>query len=243
MQNNVWAIMSAFILMGGIVHADAIYQENFDGTLPTLVGNNQAELGGSAANTARRDINLGEWAYDPSTGNGVISGGAMNFVAGHPAYIGVGTFQDASSMVSGTTYRLTFDLVASQSGNASQDGNAFVDVWSASGFNIADGNNNESRVMMDTRETAAGVKLTTFVDASASDLGGLIIADAGTYTSQTYDFTWDGGDAVALMFSGNVGMDGAVDNISINVVPEPATLGLITVFSGAMLFIRRRFMI
>ncbi|QBG46574.1 PEP-CTERM sorting domain-containing protein [Verrucomicrobia bacterium S94] len=34
-----------------------------------------------------------------------------------------------------------------------------------------------------------------------------------------------------------------VDNFSVEVIPEPATLGLVAMFGGAVLFIRRRFMI
>ena len=41
---------------------------------------------------------------------------------------------------------------------------------------------------------------------------------------------------------GNLTGEITFDNISVNVVPEPATLGLVATFAGAVLFIRRRLM-
>jgi hypothetical protein len=41
----------------------------------------------------------------------------------------------------------------------------------------------------------------------------------------------------------DVNLGYVVDDIEITTIPEPATLGMIALFSGAMLFIRRRFMI
>jgi hypothetical protein len=53
--------------------------------------------------------------------------------------------------------------------------------------------------------------------------------------------------AVVLTADSNVLNDDtnfiAWDNVKLTVIPEPATLGLLGVFGGAVLFIRRRFMI
>ena len=57
----------------------------------------------------------------------------------------------------------------------------------------------------------------------------------------TYDtFAIRDGD---LQSSGNVDLPILVDNISVDVIPEPATLGLVGLIGGALLFIRRCFMI
>lgn len=57
--------------------------------------------------------------------------------------------------------------------------------------------------------------------------------DAGTYANGTYGVP-DGGTTTVG------GRDGG---LAVNVIPEPATFGLVAVFGGAVLFVRRRFMI
>lgn len=71
------------------------------------------------------------------------------------------------------------------------------------------------------------------------DLSAYSIANGATATFNMV-VTWDGITAPA-----DPTWHKAVtyDNIALTAIPEPATLGLVTAFGGAVLFIRRRFMI
>jgi len=71
-----------------------------------------------------------------------------------------------------------------------------------------------------------------------------------TYVTRT--ITWDSGANASqngkslgiLVFDSNgvAGGQVAIDNISVSVIPEPATLGLVAAFGGGIIFIRRRIM-
>lgn len=71
------------------------------------------------------------------------------------------------------------------------------------------------------------------------DLSGYSIANGATATF-TMVVTWDGATAPA-----DPTWHKAVtyDNIALTTIPEPATLGLVTAFGGAVLFLRRKFII
>ncbi|WP_372807623.1 hypothetical protein [Pontiella sp.] len=80
-----------------------------------------------------------------------------------------------------------------------------------------------------------------------------------TYADWTEDMTWSfdfsGADLIAAGASAddelrvnfysknNSNSISWLDNVSVTVIPEPATLGLVAAFGGSVLFIRRRFMI
>jgi len=77
----------------------------------------------------------------------------------------------------------------------------------------------------------------------ASSKTGTLIEDQWVEFSVSYTATAaDIGDHVGFGLSGTTGL--YVDDFSdITVIPEPATLGLVAVFGGAVLFVRRKFMI
>jgi hypothetical protein len=84
------------------------------------------------------------------------------------------------------------------------------------------------------------------VDGSAYTGSGtsFVLLDAVNNTAnlQSYNITGFGTEGVdweLVQTTGATGNDGVV----LNVIPEPATLGLVTAFGGAILFIRRRFLI
>ncbi|QBG45913.1 PEP-CTERM sorting domain-containing protein [Verrucomicrobia bacterium S94] len=80
---------------------------------------------------------------------------------------------------------------------------------------------------------------------------GTLTADAWNTYTKSGTFTTDANaltNTSALFLNNDKNTDGAlganyyVDNFKLEVVPEPGTLGLIAVFGGGVLFIRRRFM-
>lgn len=71
-------------------------------------------------------------------------------------------------------------------------------------------------------------------DQDASNYMAKFTFNTGSTVSETLDFTWArDGDNLYAGFNG----------FAIVAVPEPATLGMVAAFGGAVLFIRRRFMI
>lgn len=69
------------------------------------------------------------------------------------------------------------------------------------------------------------------------DLSGLADSTLQVGGTAIFELAFTGGTA------GSAGHHLWLDNIGVSAVPEPATLGLVAVFGGAVLFIRRRFMI
>lgn len=68
------------------------------------------------------------------------------------------------------------------------------------------------------------------------DLTTLADNDLGAGGTATFRLSFAGGN-------GSSGQNTYLDNVGISAVPEPATLGLVALFGGGLLFIRRRFMI
>ncbi|MDF7800839.1 PEP-CTERM sorting domain-containing protein [Pontiellaceae bacterium B1224] len=87
---------------------------------------------------------------------------------------------------------------------------------------------------------AGSIDFADKIGGGASD-GTLTIAGAdlayfqGLYSGDDLTYNGDNSAAFSSVFS--------VDGSTLSVVPEPATLGLVAVFGGGILFIRRRFMI
>lgn len=81
---------------------------------------------------------------------------------------------------------------------------------------------------------------------SLADVG-FVQADNGT--TATIDFEYDGTGDIVLVFDATANSASAwtrwttTDNMSLNVIPEPATLGLVGTFGAAILFLRRKFFI
>ena len=82
-----------------------------------------------------------------------------------------------------------------------------------------------------------------------------VTAQSFNVTSNTAYTLWSGAVTNAAMYADTslfFGMDSQngltkgktflVENVNVNVIPEPATLGLVAAMGGAVLFIRRRFM-
>lgn len=86
--------------------------------------------------------------------------------------------------------------------------------------------------------------LTTTITKSGTPNVFDVTADLDGQTTSfavTHSGLYGGATAYAgFRYRGN--QDGNVDSFSVSSIPEPATLGLIGLFGGSMLFIRRRFM-
>jgi hypothetical protein len=106
-----------------------------------------------------------------------------------------------------------------------------------------------------TLTTGVGTEFTAFDEIQAFTSGTRdILADwTGSWTAEGVDaaawetqivdggWTFGGTDIDATVFAEN--FEVSTDGLTLTAIPEPATLGLVAAFGGAVLFIRRRFMI
>jgi hypothetical protein len=140
-----------------------------------------------------------------------------------------------------TTVSWSFDILG-------YDSNSNLDPSSWT-VKVAAGNSSQNLHVSDAWFSSAATAQTfSFVDDSTGET-----AQNGTWTtiSGSYDIAaGDGGSAGGIQISTDLGgytSAGGIflDNISVDIttIPEPATLGLVGAFGGAVLFIRRRFMI
>ena len=95
----------------------------------------------------------------------------------------------------------------------------------------------------------AQVEVFDGVDATAASL-----YDVTTDIDSLANLTWFNVSATSLANTGsdlfvrislvdsNINGQLAIDNVSINQIPEPATLGMVAIFGGSILFIRRKMM-
>ncbi len=106
--------------------------------------------------------------------------------------------------------------------------------------------------VVDTTLSTAGIKdgFNTYQVGWDNGLIGLYFGDEGGLGTETIDtgITLAGSTAVShIQFisgkaSGTHGYTNQIESMSVAAIPEPATMGLVGVFAGATLFIRRRFM-
>jgi hypothetical protein len=88
-----------------------------------------------------------------------------------------------------------------------------------------------------TTDTLGGGE--TWTDASTINIAG---APAGGWAAESIPIN-QLGDVKVRLFLGNGSGGASFDDVSVTAIPEPATLGLLAVFGGGVLFIRRKLMI
>lgn len=235
--------MSMALILGASMAAQAsvIYSQDFSASTNTYLryGDGYAVLGGSTANSNHREIDFGEWAGGSGQANAVVTDGAMQiqgYNGGTGGTRGIGVVIDPTLFggVAGT-YTFKFDLKIS-----GQDGTekVYADVWAGSGYNLEE-TTDSKRIALDTAN-ARGTRnfLAAVSGAAASNLAeSTYTSDIAAFETKTVDFTYDGTSAVALLFTADGGVLGTIDNVQ--VIPEPATLGLIALTSVGLLVVRR----
>ena len=201
----------------------------------------------------------------------VIASGVSAFIGQQvePAFGTVGGGVDVSTTLNSDT---TFGTVAGASAasdssitlrmNNNNNRQLDIKITNTSGFDMTlDGFHFDYR-KQNTSTTGTTIELIHL--KSVSDLNGWVGQSLDTQTP-TLDYVWYDVDVVLtntilndvvladgesaafrlLVLDTDEFVNWQVDNIGITgtVIPEPATLGLITVFGGAVLFVRRRFML
>ena len=182
------------------------------------------------------DQNASSW----TEGYGIYSHTTQIYYAG-PAPAGAGEIYAHTIGIGNTTFSQSVDVSA-------LTGQSLLLTGWMSAYEIAD---------------YADISIEYFYDGTVGSLGGytlegdtvadmVINADGSDATGWThYNWTQYGTTTIvpvnalsAVVTAGQgSGNDTYVDLISLDVVPEPGTLGMVAVFGGALAFIRRRLMI
>jgi hypothetical protein len=238
-------LMAAGMMTGSGLLADVIWSENFAST--TINSSTFATLGGTANNltfntwVAAKGTNTAEF-----NSNGLIVDGTLRIAsnADHTQYkySGGGIILNPSLFTGGAgTYRLTFDVNLAVAGDGVQ-----VRVFGGRGYDITGATN--QRLIVRTRgdsvlDANVGTSVTMYgagpgaTPATMDKLAGTQYQTVGTFTGQFVDFEYNGTDAVGILLSSANGAVAFFDNLQ--VIPEPATLGLFIVSSAGLLAFRR----
>ena len=220
-----------------------LYSEAFDGSVGT-------DYFGGAGNFA--------YGYDPGAAYKALgydqwgSANAANSFTGGVAIPNpgkasvsklVGTFLDPSLFAAydGQTLTLHFDIVADTLG---AEKNAYAWVYEASGYDTSGANDwhlDVSEVNLGTGNPMDNLLIdTTTGGATVSQVAkSANLVTASSSTDNTLTFTYTAGTGIGVVF-GATATDMAIDNVSVSVIPEPATVGLVATFGIGMLIFRRK---
>ena len=222
--------------MTGASQAALVYSEDFS-TL-SLTGS-----GTTVDPVVTSTTTGGTWYGEPGDGNGAngtsIISNELNFQRPTNAggWSGAIVVLDGALFTDGAdTYRLSFDYV-SQTNNTARLFAGVYDVDSGSTGSITSVNSiagNWDRAFPTGTVTTTG-------DATAALLGNAIYSETGF---KELDFAYDGSGDVLLLFGGgrnsnNFGQS-RLDNVAINVIPEPSSTALLGLVLSAGLLIRRK---
>ncbi|VGO22445.1 PEP-CTERM sorting domain-containing protein [Pontiella sulfatireligans] len=240
------AIMT--FVCSSVVHATIIYQNDFV-SAPTMIAANAAVFDGTAgaalevgefaiaANSANYNFGSGEMAY---TNDANASGGARART--------IGVAIDISG-ADQNQFEVSFDITQFGIPNVTDDDQVNFGAWHFSGVSSGNGvsvDMQKNAVDFDPDFTPAGIAGATQLlggnqqltaTGAFSDTFTLGSVGAGDYIFIAWTSTSDDTEAPSTQLP-----KFAVDNIVLETIPEPATLGLIAAFGGGIMFIRRRFM-
>jgi len=228
--------MLGFILSAMLISSNAmaglIYSEDFD-PAPTIESTFNAQLGGNTLAVNHKYLDFGVWAR---TTNGALvddGSGTNNVLRAHQADITnvrmVGVYIDPALFGSAGTYTLSFDVIGADAGIAN------VFIYAGSGYDLTGATDAKLVLSLSAGGFAAYTGLTGQNGATASQLA---TANFNPTVSQTVklDFVYDGSSAIAVAIGGyNTAL--LIDNVQ--VIPEPATLGLFVGSSALLLMIRK----
>lgn len=227
------------VAMVGICSADILLSSGFDGNTGAVVlPGNTDNASGSAT------VGITDWTTDasvtaisgltaisPGAGFAQLQGGGAAYAGPNNLYVnnnhnsGAGDRGYSLSFTIDTSWDLTnLNVLSAHSNNQGTQDQAFnsdlVFVLSDGGGVVA-------------TATSPQAYLTDAIPYHSVDfdLTGTTIG-AGTYTLEVYQNNFVGGGAYAVY-----------DGVTLEAIPEPATLGLIGLFGGSLFVIRRKFMI
>jgi len=247
-------MMAALLAVATGAQAALVHHWEFNGDTTDSAGSNDATLNGTAG--LATDAERGSYAS--------FDGGSTSYASTGVTYDPDGTFTWALWVKNADTNKMSAIIMGNRRDGVADGGGAdfspreFVKV--TPGSTIFRPNNSANDVYYsnpDTLTVAAGWTHIAIVKDGA-DVTPYTDGVAGTTVTLDNTFTQDpmplflGGDNTTTR--GIEYFDGGIDDVRIYdnaltasevaaLIPEPATLGMVAVFGGGILFIRRRFMI
>ncbi len=219
-------------MVAAAVQADTIiYEEDFDSGVAF-------KAAGGDPIYYPADFSDGEW-ITPGDATVAIDTSSRLYIQtdADEAARAVSVVIDAGDFIGVGTYKLTFDIALLRNLSSFD-----VEIWE-----IVGGTGLGTRV--DPQTALPLEPFWTTGTGTAKRLTENQYAHDEEATGLTVDFPYNGSSDIALLFSLEAGTSGTAqravfDNVSITTaIPEPATLGLLGAFGGALLFIRRKFRI
>ena len=226
-------MIAAACLMAGTVSAELLVSWDGSGSLTPVNGalNVSGQLFGNA--DIERGSNDG-WFGPDSAGAGGISGASTTDTTGYKinaagAVVGLRVSNNSGQDLELST--LVFDYLSIWL-TGSQKVQVIYD------YGQLDDANGTLLSTLDAPGQSGGTKVMDYQDLSLNLQS--VLTDYTLATGQFAQFKLQGTDAVDPE---GLGVNGIVDNIAFTgtVIPEPATIGLVSMVSGGILFIRRRF--
>jgi len=234
-------IISAMLLVAGVASAGLVWENDFNAANtffdppdnPTLIhdGREEVWLGANTAN-----IN--------GSSNLVLTTGGSSQTRGLTRILNpLNHVNQVDTTGDATFYRFSFDILTIGANTALDvqflQGNRDSGLTPANSYNIDLLSGDAAELVHETTGTGSFNSLFD-VSYTAADNG----------TTVFVDFEYDGTGDIAMVFEAkatggplNFTQYTTTDNMSLEVIPEPATLGLVAAFGGAVIFIRRRVMI
>jgi hypothetical protein len=232
MKKIIW-IAGIAVLMAGVAQADLVYSTDFS-TEYVSGGSGAHVLGGAAP-----DVTAEDW-FGATQG---VTFGPDDLTLNWPTanrYRGSGVWLDASGWEAGT---VTVGVDVSSYTAGVGGSSILFQTFAANGVDA------DNSVSLDLHG-GPGADGDPQVVAGTSTIA--IFGDEQNISgaaTQEFTFTYNGTDQfIGLVFAldndttATTYEAATLDNLTVNTIPEPAALGLIAVFGGGLLFIRRRFM-
>lgn len=222
-------ISLAVLLLAFAASHATIWSEDFT-TAPTMRSDYSSTLGGNTSQTAHLEIDFGDWCVaNPGTGPGSVHGSVIDgelYVASWAlARRGVGVILDPSTFTGGAgTYEVTFDLATTVGDQPLSQ--VHLDVWAGRDYDLS--GDGWARLVLDLGNALADppINVEGLGGASANLLAQYAAPNAtAVLTGQTLQFDYNGTDAVGIIFGSVAKGVGQFDNVSISMIPEPATAG------------------
>ncbi|MDF7808051.1 hypothetical protein P4E94_11425 [Pontiellaceae bacterium B12219] len=229
MKKTIWTAGVAMMVVG-LAQASLVYSTDF--SVPYNSGNGAFVLGG-----ATPDISTNEW-FGSSNGVGVNNDVLTLGNTSANRFRGSGIWLDAAGWATG----LVTVKVAAADFSAGTDSEAIFQAYAATGV---DASNSVSLDLHGAQSTGADPIATGTATIGALGAEQYINANG----TATFTFNYNGTDQyIGLVFANSndpstgTGNTVVLDNLTVNTIPEPATMGLIAAFGGGLLFIRRLFL-
>lgn len=255
-MKKIAAIMTATTLVAGSVFAGVV---NYSTSFTTADSFADGQLNGQNTWAAHTGFSVSDAA----------GAGLVNSVNANGPTHGASSADVTSELAAGKTITLTLNAnfvgtYANQNNGAWQlgitdsaafkDGTAFsvgsatfnnngADNFFLSPIQFLNADKYDTGVAWDSAYRTVTTTITKSATANTFDVTAQLDSGVPTAFTMTNAGLWDGTSTAYAGFRFRGANSGNVDSFSVSTIPEPATLGLVGVFGGAMLFIRRKFMI